>query len=243
MPKKYINTFFRFFPKGIPGLFFSQQASYVILWDVEKTQQTILSHGDENDEEHYEKENIDRIDENVIYWIDLIHEAAPHAQIYCIGVSRCLPTNLNADEDKHHLVKLRFEALSFERVRKYEGYSVPNVIFEMGSDPLICYEGSKYSAIVYLRNRILMSTRNEIFGYDPVAELNNKLVMNTVGEISRKDVLLRWRQLLRAVKNSVKSGDSIIDIALNMLAGNGDIRNFQVSLAPEERKEDVSLIQ
>ena len=189
----------------------------------------------------------DRIDDKIIHWIDLIHKAIPNAQIYCIGVTRHLRTNLDTDRDKCQLVRMRFEELTFERMTTYGGSSRANVVFDLGTDSLIYHEGQVSSAITSMRNRILISTENQqeadVFLYDPVAELSTKLVMSTVLEIGRKEVLLRWRQLLKSIKNLVKDNDSATDIALHMLAGNGDIRNFQVSLTAEERKEDVSQIK
>lgn len=182
--------------------------------------------------------------ENVIFWIDLIHKLMPNSQIYCLGVSKASSFDLEADRNKCHMVRMRFEEVNFERMTKGGRVSRANVAFEVGGDSIIYCGGKDSHVLAGLRNRILISTENlqeaDVFMFDPVAELGTKQVIQAVKQMGRREIMMRWRQLLCSVKDKIEGEDSAMDVALHILLASGDIRTFQVFLT-EGMSEEVSL--
>jgi len=243
-------------PKEVPSrLFFSQQATYVLLWDVEKTfkseTQTQCTYDSDDQEDMHMKScgnnEVDfkkGIDENVMYWTDLVHEVAPNAEIFCVGVSKNSDYNVLEDREKCHMVRMRFEELNFERLSSGRSFSRANIAFEVAGASMM-YNGKDNNIIAGLRNRILISAQNEqeadVFMYDPISEMGTKQVIQTVKQIGRKDVIIRWQKLLKNIRDQLKGKDTSMDVALHILLSRGEIRTFKVSLEEENKEEIVVL--
>lgn len=242
-------------PKKVPPrLFFSQQATYVLLWDVEKTfkVETRRPCGYESDdqEDAHMKNSVNNeadfrkgIDENIMYWTDLIHEVAPNSEIFCLGVCKNPNYNVLEDREKYHMVRMRFEEVNFQRMSMGTSFSRANIVFEVAGGSILY--GKDYNIITGLKNRILISAQNEqetdVFMYDPISKMGTNQVIQTVKQIGRKDVIMRWQTLLRSIRDKLKGKDTSMDVALHILLSRGEIRTFKVSVADKNKEEIVVL--